>query len=388
MSSERRINISAPSIDKDAAMQAFQEILESGQMASGSRVKLAEEAMAHAFAADHGVLVSNGTVSLRTGLVAGLAAREDVGMAHVDRYLTGKEVIIPAYSFNATLNSVLQTGATAHAVDIRPDDFGMDITAMNEARNGNTVAVMPVDLYGQAAGIRRDDDAVKDLFIIRDAAQSHGAELDDSPIINNGDVVSTSFYPTKNVAGFGEGGGIVTDSEEIARVARIYRNQGMSAPYVYDMVGDNLRLTELQGAVIEVGLRGLVVANQRRRENAALLSAGLSDIRGITTPETLPGRTHVWHQYTVLVDQDEFGIDRGALQRALNEHGIGSGVYYPKTMTDHPSYENHPRIIKDPTPVADRIAQQVLSLPVHPGVSAEDIERIVETIKLIQKEGA
>ncbi len=383
--SVERINISAPIVDKPNATKALDEILKSGQMASGPRVKLAEKAMASAFGATHGVLVTNGTASLRTALIAGLAAQEGIGPAHVDRYIVDKEVITAAYSFNATLNSVLQSGATAHVVDIEPDAFGIDPEAAATARTDKSAAIMPVDLYGQPASIRRHDEAADGLLLVRDAAQSHSAELDGLPIVKNSDVVSTSFYPTKNVAGFGEGGGIVTDNARIDEIARIYRNQGMSAPYVYEMVGDNLRLTELQGSVVETSLKGLARANERRRENAIFLSEGLADVPGIIVPKILSDRTHVWHQYTILVEPEEFGMDRNSLQQALNENNIGSGIYYPKTMTDHPSYANHPRIIKEPTPVADYVAERVLSLPVHPGVSKKDIDRIIDTIAQIQR---
>ncbi|MBP7760317.1 DegT/DnrJ/EryC1/StrS family aminotransferase [Candidatus Saccharibacteria bacterium] len=380
-----RINISAPHIDVDAAIVDIKKVLESGMMAQGPRVALAEKAMAAAFGARYGIAYSNGTSSLRGALIAGLAAREGVGAAEVDRFIDGKQVIIPAFSFNATLNSVVGAGGTARVVDITESDYGIDRRRAESVTGSDTAAIMPVDLYGQAADISTEDNAFRGLTIIRDAAQAHGATLRGRPIVEHGHATSTSFYPTKNVAGGGEGGGILTNDPNIDKVARWYRNQGMSAPYVYEMIGENARMTDIQAVILELSLGGMVAANARRRANAALLSEGLAAVPGITLPQTHEGREHVWHQYTVTVDPDEFGMTRDDLRTRLDAHGIGCGIYYPKTMTNHPSYRDHPRIIKDPTPVADEVAQRVLSLPVHPKVSPMDIERIVGTIEKIQR---
>lgn len=380
-----RINISAPYVNKELALQYITEALEMGQIAQGPGVRMAERAVAEALNAPYAALYANGTASLRGALLSSVASRFS-GEQYVDRFIDGKEVIIPAFSFNATLNTVLDAGATARVVDIREDDFGIDAEHAHSMVSPRTVAVMPVDLYGQAASVDRSDTRFSELAIIRDAAQAHGAEINGSPLTDHGDAVSVSFYPTKNVAA-PEGGAILTSNEDIDRIARVYRNQGMSAPYVYDMLGDNLRMTDIHAAVLRANIGYLAMANARRGENAAQLEEQLRGLDGLITPKVQDGRNHVWHQYTVRIQPEDFGINRDELRERLDAQGIGSGVYYPKTMTDHPTFKDHPRIIMEDTPVADRIAQEVLSLPVHPGVSSLDIERIGNTIKEIQKKG-
>ena len=379
-----RINISSPEIDIERSMAGIREVLQSGQMAQGSKVGIAEETMARFFDAEHGVLVANGTVSLRAALVAGVAVKHNIEISEIDRVLPNSQIIIPSFSFNATLNSVLQTGATARVVDIDPVDYGLGVEETKSVIEDNTLAVMPVDLYGQASSVTSWDGHFKSVAVIRDAAQAHGAELKGKPIVRHADAVSTSFYPTKNIAGGGEGGGVITDVAKIAEIVKIYRNQGMSAPYVYEMIGDNLRMTDIQAVILQIGLERAKEANIKRNQNAAMLTIGLKDIDGIIIPEVKEDRNHIWHQYTIQVDPKVFGISRDGLRDSLSELGIGTGIYYPKTMTNHPSYSDHPRIIKEPTPNADLISQRVLSIPVHPKLSVNDIERIVETIKKIK----
>lgn len=380
-----RINISAPYVNKELALQYIQEALETGQIAQGPGVLMAEKAIADALNAPYVALYANGTASLRGALVSSVASRFS-GEQHVDRFIDGKEVIIPAFSFNASLNTVLDAGATARVVDIREEDFGINPEHAASVIGTNTVAVMPVDLFGQAASIEKGDNEFSNLAIVRDAAQAHGAEINGEPLVSHGDAVSVSFYPTKNIAA-PEGGGILTANADIDRIARVYRNQGMSAPYVYDMLGDNLRMTDIHAAVLRANIGQLAFANAQRARNATQLTEELRGIRGLIVPSIQERRSHVWHQFTVRIQPTEFGMDRDTLRSKLDESGIGSGVYYPKTMTDHPTFKDHPRIIAEDTPVANRVAQEVLSLPVHPGVDSHDIERISDTIQAIQKRG-
>ena len=159
----------------------------------------------------------------------------------------------------------------------------------------------------------------------------------------------------------------------------------MSAPYVYEMLGDNLRMTDIHAAILRANIGQLAYVTARRNENATLLSEGLEDVSGLVIPRIQERRNHVWHQFTVRIQADEFGMDRDELRDALNERGIGSGVYYPKTMTDHPVFTDHPRIRLESTPVARKIAKEVLSLPVHPGVDQQSVYRIIDTIKDIKR---
>lgn len=382
-----RINISSPNFDKKAILEGLKEVLESGQVSQGTVVKEVEEMMTEKFESRYASAFSNGTSSLRTALIAGAAAVSNIDKKYIDREMKHHEVVIPAFSFNATLNTVMQSGATARVVDISEADFMLNDQAAEGALNSKTIAIMPVDLYGQASIVSKNNPTYEGLAIVRDAAQAHGAMLQGKHLVEHGDAVSLSYYPTKNI-GAPEGGAVLTNNEDVDTIARIYRNQGMSQRYVYEMSGDNLRMTDIHATFLKVGLSGLSDVTEKRRINAGLLSEQLRDTPGLVIPAELSGRKHVWHQYSVLVNAAEFGVDREELARLLDEEGIGSGIYYPKVMTDHETFRDHPQIIKEPTPVADRIASSVLSLPVHPGLSLNDIDRIADTIKSIQRKSA
>lgn len=382
-----RINISSPNFDKKAILSAIEDVLESGHISQGPVVEEVEMLMTQKFGSSYASAFSNGTSSLRAALIASVAVGSGIDKKYIDREMKDREVIVPAFSFNATLNTVMQAGANARVVDISESDFMLTKDIVENTINQDTIAVMPVDLYGQASEVSSRNPAFSGLAIVRDAAQAHGAKLNGEHIVEHGDAVSLSYYPTKNV-GAPEGGAILTNNQEIDAIARIYRNQGMSQRYVYEMAGDNLRMTDVHATFLKVGLQGLESVTEKRRANAAMLSERLSGTPGLVIPAELNGRKHVWHQYSVLVDPAEFGVDRDELSRLLDEVNIGTGVYYPKTMTDHETFKDHPRIIKENTPVADRIARRVLSLPVHPGLSVDDIDRIAESVKEIQRRNA
>lgn len=374
----KRIEISSPYVDTDSVLDKLRVALGRGQMAQGPIVAEVEESMVDAFDAGYAAALANGTASLRTALVASVTAKHAVDKKFVDRYLPEKEVIVPAFSFNATLNTVMQVGATACVVDINADDFCLDRKQALDVMSEKTVAIMPVDLYGQPADISSADTEFSNIAVVRDSAQAHGATLRGEAIVHHGDATSLSFYPTKNISA-PEGGAVLTDNREIDEIVRIYRNQGMAQRYVYEMAGDNLRMSDIHAAILSANLGSLAIVTARRQENATLLSQALEDVEGIRVPALLDGRGHVWHQYTILVE-DDFGVSRDQLAQKLNENGIGSGVYYPTTMTDHETFRNHPRIVKHDTPVADSVAKKVLSLPVHPGVGLREIDRIADTV--------
>lgn len=378
-----RIEISAPHINRKEALANIAEAIEKGQIAQGPQVRMAELAIADAFDALHASLLNSGTASLRAALISSVAVKQGIDKTVIDRHMHQSEVIVPAFSFNATLNTVLQTGATAHVVDITRGDFGIDEARVVEAMDDATVGVMPVDLYGQAAGITNQHSLYEGVAVVRDAAQAHGALIHGESLTHHGDAVSLSFYPTKNIAA-PEGGAVLTDLPDVDEIVRIYRNQGMAARYVYEMSGDNLRMSDVHAAILRANLGSLALVTARRRQNAASMTERLGGIDGLTLPREMPDRTHVWHQYTVMVE-DDFGMGRDELAARLNEGGIGTGIYYPKTMVDHPTFRDHPKIKLAPTPVAEEVAGRVLSLPIHPGVSEQDIDRIGETIEKIRE---
>jgi dTDP-4-amino-4,6-dideoxygalactose transaminase len=239
---------------------------------------------------------------------------------------------------------------------------------------------MPVHLYGLPADIGAIAEVTqrRDLALVEDAAQSLGATDAGRPVGSFG-IGCFSLYATKNVTS-GEGGVVTCGDEEIADRLRLLRNQGMRARYEYELPGHNYRLTDLQAAVAIPQLARLPMITERRARNAAALSSGLAGVPGLVCPTIPEGRTHVWHQYTVRVTPDA-RVDRDEAVRALAERGVGTGVYYPRIVTDHDCYREHPRVRPSDVPNARAAAREVLSLPVHPGLTDDDVATIVGAVR-------
>jgi dTDP-4-amino-4,6-dideoxygalactose transaminase len=320
----------------------------------------------------HAVAVTSGT----TALVAALQALE-IG--------PGDEVVTSPFTFVATLNAILECGATARFADIEPATFTVDPRAVSDAITPRTRVVMPVHLYGQAADMAHVASvaAANDLAVVEDAAQAHGASVAGRAVGSFG-LGCFSLYATKNVTS-GEGGIITTDDDALADRLRVLRNEGMRSRYQYERPGHNYRLTDVQAAIAIPQLERLAQSNARRTVNAARLDRGLADIPGLLRPTVAPERAHVFHQYTVRVTKD-CRLGRDELARRLEEHEIETGVYYPRVVYDYDCYRTHPRVIATPVPEAERAAREVLSLPVHPGLSAEAVDRVVDVIRKALRE--
>lgn len=347
------------------------EVLRSGSIAQGSMVGLLEERFQQLSGAQHAVAVNNGT----TALVAALAVLD---------LEPGDEVITTPFTFVATVNAILAVGATAVLVDIRADDYNVDPAAVRAAITPRTKAVMPVHLYGQMADMDPLAEIASEngLRIVEDAAQAHGATYRGVGAGGFG-IGAFSFYATKNIT-TGEGGMITTDDDVIADRLRVLRNQGMRQRYAYEFPGNNYRLTDLQAAVGIPQFDRYASNLAARRQNAAALTAGLQDIDGIEVPRVQPGRSHVWHQYTVRVtDQSATGRDEFVL--GLAERGVSAGVYYPRLITDYDAYRGHPSIRGQSDDVAASVSSQVLSLPVHPHLSEQDLATIVDAVRALAK---
>ena len=341
------------------------EVLRSGRLAQGPKVEELEARFAAAHDVAHAVAVNNGT----TALVAALQA---LGIG------PGDEVITSPFTFVATLNAILETGATARFADIG-EDFCLDPERVGPLVGARTRVLLPVHLYGLPADVPRFEELARErgLAIVEDAAQAHGARIAGRPVGSSG-VGCFSFYATKNVM-CGEGGMITTPDADLADRLRVLRNQGMRAPYRYEVPGHNYRLTDLQAAIALPQVDRLRESNDARRANAAHLSDGLRSVPGLRVPELPAGREHVFHQYTVRVLEGA-ALDRDGLVAALADRGIRAGVYYPDLVHDHDCYRDHPRVVVGETPVAARIAREVVSLPVHPHLSRADLDRIVDAV--------
>ena len=346
--------------------RAWDRLLSSNGFIGGDAVEDFEQAWASYCGVPHAVGVGSGTDALLLTLLA-------------LRIGPGDEVIVPSFTFAATANSVRLTGAMPVFADIDPATFNLDPDSVAALVGPRTAAIMPVHLYGQPADLTRLSALAErhGLQVIEDAAQAHGAEHGGRPAGTFGQAGCFSFYPTKNMHAL-EGGMVVTPDAEFARTIRLLRNQGMERQYANEIVGYNVRMTDVAAAIGRVQLGKVVGWNKQRRANAATLDAGLSGIDGLRTPAVAEDTTHVYHQYTVRVE----GGRRDALRAHLTAEGVGSGVYYPTPTHLLPPFAAlAEEAVRTALPETDRAADEVLSLPVHPTLGEADLARIVEAVR-------
>ena len=344
--------------DERAAVDA---VLQSGMIAQGPQVAAFEEEFAEVVAGRECIAVNSGTSALHLALLA-------MGVG------PGDEVIVPSFTFAATGNAVAVTGATPVFVDIEPDYFTIDPGQIEQAITDQTRAIIPVHLYGHPAEMRQimaiADDA--GLQVLEDAAQAHLSALDGRPVGAWGNAAAFSFYPTKNMTA-GEGGMIVTNDPELARTARLLRNQGMEKRYHNEIAGLNNRMTDIHAAIGRVQLGKLAGWTEQRQQNAKFLDAHL---QGVTVPPVAADAAHVYHQYTIRV-----AGDRDTFVERLADAGVGSGVYYPVPIHTLPTFG-----LDTDLPHTAAAAEQVISLPVHPSLSQDDLETVVAAVNSVAEE--
>lgn len=343
-------------------------VLRSGLVAQGDEVAEFEREFGAALVGGRAqVAVNSGTSGLHLGLLA-------VGVG------PGDEVIVPSFTFAATANSVALTGATPVFADIEPETFTLSSAAVEAAITSRTRGVMPVHLYGHPARMR-EFQAIADrhgIAVYEDAAQAHGATLDGRPVGTFGEFAMFSLYPTKNMTS-GEGGMVSCATDEIVRRMRLLRNQGMERQYENELVGFNARMTNIHAAIGRVQLTKLPEWTARRQANAAALDGSL---RGVVTPTVAEGATHVYHQYTIRVPEDRDGF----VTALREEHGVGSGVYYPVPNHRLPSLAGFAPGLD--LPETERAAAEVVSLPVHPSITEAELDRIVAAVNTLAEAGA
>ncbi len=352
----------------DDERAAVDRVLRSGMVAQGPEVAAFEREFSDHFVKGRPVVaVNSGTAGLHLGLLAA-----GVG--------PGDEVIVPSFTFAATGNAVALTGATPVFADIEPDTFTLDPAAVEASVTNRTKGIMPVHLYGHPARMR-ELGSIADrhgLALYEDAAQAHGAALGGRPVGTFGAFAMFSLYPTKNMTS-GEGGMISAADAHIERMARLLRNQGMERQYENEVVGFNARMTDIHAAIGRVQLTKVDAWTATRRDNAAFLDANLE---GVVVPPVADGAHHVYHQYTIRVSDDRDGF----VKALKEEHQVGSGVYYPIPNHRLPSLASYaPGLDLSQT---ERAAREVVSLPVHPSLSQDDLERIVVAVAAVAKAGA
>lgn len=352
----------------DEERAAVDRVMRSGMVAQGPEVAAFEAEFSEHFVPGRpSVAVNSGTAGLHLGLLAaGVGA--------------GDEVIVPSFTFAATGNSVALTGGTPVFVDIEPDTFTLDPEAVAAAITPRTKGILPVHLYGHPARMRELEAlaAERGVALYEDAAQAHGASLDGRPVGSFGEFAMFSLYPTKNMTS-GEGGMVTTATDEIARRVKLLRNQGMERQYENEVIGFNARMTDIHAAIGRVQLTKVDAWTRTRQANAAFLDANLS---GVVVPPVAEGAVHVYHQYTIRVPEDRDGF----VAALKNEYNVGAGVYYPIPNHRLPSLMHFAPGLD--LPVTERAAREVASLPVHPSLSQDDLERIVAAVNAVAKAGA
>ena len=350
------IPIARPQMGEEEKERVW-EVMASGSLAQGPRVRELEEQFAAFVGAGHAVATSSGTTALHLALLG-----YDIG--------AGDEVITVPFTFIASANSILYTGARPVFVDIDERDFCIDPSLIEAAITERTKAILPVSLYGQPADMEAVNEIAerRGLAVVEDAAQAHGAAIGERRSGTWG-AGTFSFYPTKNMT-TGEGGMITTDDGELAERVRLLREHGMKVRYHHDVVGYNFRMTDISAAIGLAQLPKLPAFNERRRAIAARYDA---ELRGVITPSVRPGVTHAYHQYTLRVNE------RDAFAEALKARGVGSAIYYPI-----PVHRQKPFLAigygHETLPVTERLTAQVLSIPVHPSLSDDEVSAVIDAV--------
>ncbi|WP_235531451.1 DegT/DnrJ/EryC1/StrS aminotransferase family protein [Phycicoccus sp. Soil748] len=340
----------------------FADVLAAADYIGGKSVAAFEQEYAEYTGGGFCVGVANGTEALELALRA-----LDVG--------PGDEVVVPANTFIATAEAVVRAGATPVLVDVDDDALLIDPGQVEGVLTERTRAVIPVDLYGQVAPFEELVPMLRQrgVAVVEDGAQSQGATREGRSAGTFGDVAATSFYPGKNLGAYGDAGGVTTSSAELAGRVRLLGAHGSPAKYEHTVVGFNSRLDTLQAVVLRAKLRRLDAWNAERRAAATRYAELLESVEEVRTPTTLPGNDHVWHLYVVRV------AERDRVLRELQENGIGAAIHYPVPVHLTPAMAHLGGAVGQ-FPVAERAAGQILSLPMFPGISPGQQERVVDVL--------
>ena len=363
------IKIAKP-IFGDEEIKAVSDVLKSGNLVQGEKVKLFEKKFAKYIGVKHAVAVANGTIALDLALKA-LKIRGD------------DEVVTSAFSFIASSNCILYQGAKPVFADVDSKTFNISATDVAKKITKKTKAVILVHLFGQTADMDKFEEITEDcgITLIEDASQAHGAEYKGRKAGSMSKVGCFSFYPTKNMT-TGEGGAVTTNDDNIASEIRLLRDHGQKGKYDHVMLGYNYRMTEMAAAIGLAQLAKLDKMNNIRMKNAALLTKNIQGISGLTPPYINMEGKHVFCQYVVKVERN-FPMKRDDLADYLKKKGIGTAVHYPKPINKQPLYMDL-GYGKMTFPNAEEASERVLSLPVHPLVTKDDIEYIAATLKEIK----
>jgi perosamine synthetase len=362
------IPINLPQIGNEE-IDAVVQVMKSGMLTSGlgagPRVVEFEKNFAEFAGVKHAIAVNTGTAALHAAILA-------------SKIKFGDEVILPSFTFVATAEAVALAGGKPVFVDIDPETFTISPQAIEKAITEKTKAIVPVDLYGLSADIKpiKAIAAKHSLLIVEDCAQSHGATYEDKPAGALADLACWSLYAAKNI-GTGEGGVVTTDNDELAETVRMIRTHGEKVKYSSIILGTNYRMTEIQAAIGIVQLKKLPNFLDKRTRNANNLTTLLEKSEKIVLPPKLENRKPSWYLYTIRI-KDATEDKRNNVIKQMHEKGIGAEAYYPTPVHHMPYYEQN--FGKFNLPETDKAAKEVLSLPIHPNVTNDQVEFIAKTL--------
>jgi len=353
----------------DSEIAAAVAVLKSGDLRQGRQCKAFEAEFAEKVGAKQAIASANGTAALHLAYMAFLEP--------------GDEVLVPSFTFFATASTVALSGGVPVICDVDPETFLLDLDDATRRISPRTRVIAPVHLFGNACDADRVSAFARkhNLLTVWDAAQAHGATFKGCDVGSFGDVVAYSFYPSKNMF-VGEGGMTCTDNGDLAEKMRFLRTHGQTNKYYHTMLGLNYRMTDVEAAIGREQLKRLDDMLAVRRRNADLLNETVGKIRGLRPQRVTEGCSHAWHQYCVLVDPDEFGCDRDALGAYLRECGVATGVHYPRGLHQQPIFET--LYGRQEMPNTEYLAQRILALPVHHGLSVQDVETIARSVQKAQ----
>ncbi len=355
---------------KDEIDQAVIDVIRSSKYINGPEVKLFGEELEKYLGAKHVIPCANGTDALQVAMMA-------LGLK------PGDEVITASFTYVATAEVIALLGLTPILVDCDPVTFTLDPEQVEAAITGKTKAIVPVHLFGQCADMERIMQIAEkhNLYVIEDNAQAIGAEytFSDNKKVKAGTIGTigcTSFFPSKNLGCYGDGGAIFTNDDDIAAKIRMIANHGQRVRYYHDSIGVNSRLDSMQAAILRVKLRYFDSYLTARQQAAKYYNDAFADVAELTAPRTSSKSTHVYHQYTLITER----INRDEMQKALAEKGIPSMIYYPVPLHMQKAYQSE-RYPEGSLPVTEQLCKSVISLPIHTELDAEQQDVIIDGVK-------
>ena len=352
-------------------LDAFNTIVRSGNYILGGAIETFEQAMARYLNCQFTIGVSSGTDALLIALMA-LDIRP------------GDEVLCPSFTFFASSSCIARLGATPIWVDVNASDFGIDLNDAEKKLSSRTKAIIAVHLFGQCCDCQAIQDFARKhhLYFIEDVAQAQGALYNRQQAGTWGDMGTFSLFPTKNLGGFGDSGLVSTNNPELAKRLKCLRVHGAEKRYEHTDLGGNFRMDTLQAALLNIKLPQLNTWIQLRRRNAQFYLQALQHLQDhLTLPSELAHRQHTWNQFTIRVHHGR----RNELKTFLEQNNIGCAVYYPKTLDLQTCFQSIASDVGHPTKVAHKLAEEVLSLPIYPGLTEEQLKFICQTIRRFSK---